>query len=579
MDDPVPSHPSWKSRKAAFALIAVMSAVGMLQSWHSHIAATEAARNLVSALTRASAYEIAGSVRIIDTLLSDIADRLEPGPRLPSRVEPVVRARIKATHEVVDVIIVDKDGRIVAPDLTGGDAVSLDVSDRSYFQRHKVNPPSGELHMSAPVKSRVIDRMVIPFSRTLLAADGSFAGIIAAGVDPDFFYGALAAVADPVGGSAALIMADGTLLGRAPATDLSRINSKLPGLSLKHGDFRFVRRVAEVDAVERFIGSRPVSPYPLVVTNTLLVSEAMAEWYRDILDIVGSIVVFSVAVFILALMADRREHARAELAASLAAHSNRLEQEVAERTQHLEAARAETQRHADRLAASNADLEQFAYIASHDLQEPLRMVASYAQLLDRRYRTRLDSDADTFLGYLTEGAKRMQVMIADLLDYSRVDRGGSAVTRFDSGEAAQAAILHLSPAIEEVGGRVECGELPVVTGDQPQFIRVMQNLIGNALKYRHLERPPVVRVSACAGASETVFTVADNGIGIEPEYFDKIFQIFQRLHGRDRYPGTGIGLAICKKIVERHGGRVRVESKPGEGSTFSFSLPMQPGGS
>ncbi|MBI3445965.1 MAG: PAS domain S-box protein [Magnetospirillum sp.] len=229
-----------------------------------------------------------------------------------------------------------------------------------------------------------------------------------------------------------------------------------------------------------------------------------------------------------------------------------------------------------KLDASNQELEQFAYVTSHDLQEPLRMIAGYAQLIDRRYRGRLDSDADEFLSFLVDGARRMQAMIQDLLEYSRVERRGGQFATFEARTVLDNVLRNLGAALEEGGGSVELGVLPRVTADQQQFLRLFQNLIGNALKYRSPDRPPQVKVSAERVGSEWMFSVADNGIGIEAEYFDRIFQVFQRLHTRDKYDGTGIGLAICKKIVERHGGKIRVESVPGQGCTFHFTLPDIP---
>lgn len=235
-------------------------------------------------------------------------------------------------------------------------------------------------------------------------------------------------------------------------------------------------------------------------------------------------------------------------------------------------AEARTQDLLARLDASNKELEQFAYVTSHDLQEPLRMIAGYAQLIGRRYRGRLDADADEFIDFLVDGAKRMQAMIQDLLEYSRVERLGGKFSEFPMADVLDDARSNLGAALAEAGGRLEVGPMPVVVADRSQMLRLFQNLIGNALKYRAPERPPEVVVTAVEQPDEWVFTVKDNGIGIDSAYFDRIFLVFQRLHTREHYDGTGIGLAICKKIVERHGGRIRVESTPGIGSIFSFSI-------
>jgi signal transduction histidine kinase len=224
------------------------------------------------------------------------------------------------------------------------------------------------------------------------------------------------------------------------------------------------------------------------------------------------------------------------------------------------------------LERSNKELEQFAYIASHDLQEPLRMIASYTQLLQARYGDRLDQDAKEFIDYAVEGASRLQCMIEDLMKYSRVVTRGKLPDTVDAHAALGEGLANLSLLIAENGAVVTNGDLPQVKADRSQLIHLFQNLIQNAIKFRRPERP-LIHVSASRGNDGWVFAIRDNGIGIEPQYFERIFGIFQRLHTRTEYPGTGMGLSICKRIVERHGGRIWVESELGEGSTFHFTLP------
>lgn len=227
---------------------------------------------------------------------------------------------------------------------------------------------------------------------------------------------------------------------------------------------------------------------------------------------------------------------------------------------------------ADELKRSNADLEQFAYAASHDMQEPLRMVTSYLQLLERDYGDGLDSQAREFIGFAIGGAKRMNLLIKDLLEYSRVATRGRDLIPVDSSEPFIMALENLKITIEEAGGPVTHDTLPTVSADPIQLTRLFQNLIGNAIKYRSKDRPLWVHVGVQYDNGNWRFSIRDNGIGIESEFLDKIFLVFRRLHGRGEYEGTGIGLAVCKKIVERHGGKIWAESEPGMGTTVHFTL-------
>jgi len=225
-----------------------------------------------------------------------------------------------------------------------------------------------------------------------------------------------------------------------------------------------------------------------------------------------------------------------------------------------------------KLSAANRDLSQFAYVASHDLQEPLRMISSYLQLLSSRYSGHLDKDADEFIGYAVDGANRLQRMINDLLAFSRVGTRGKPFAKTDVGVVLNLALTNLEVAIEESDAKITYGNLPTVDADEGQLLQLFQNLIENAIKFRS-DKPPAIHVSAERGEGEWVFSVKDNGIGIDPKYRDRLFVIFQRLHSAAKYPGTGIGLALCKRIVERHSGRIWVESELGKGSTFRFTIP------
>jgi light-regulated signal transduction histidine kinase (bacteriophytochrome) len=302
---------------------------------------------------------------------------------------------------------------------------------------------------------------------------------------------------------------------------------------------------SELDAVRRDGSTFPVeiSLSPLEVDGGLLITTAI----RDITS---------------RKIAEQQRARAEEEVRHLNSHLEHLNQHLEERVRERTEA----------LLRSNDELAQFAYIASHDLQEPLRTVSLYTQLLARRYEGVVDSDGHKFMGYITDNASRMEHLIHDLLEFSRIDADAANHFTATSCDAAlEEALFNLQGRIEECGAKIERDPLPSVYGDRTQLSRLFLNLLINSIKYRHPDRPPRIRVSAEIQGSGWLISVEDNGIGIEPEYLEKVFGIFKRLHGRDN-PGTGMGLAICRKIVTRHGGKIWVESTPGAGSTFFFTL-------
>jgi light-regulated signal transduction histidine kinase (bacteriophytochrome) len=230
----------------------------------------------------------------------------------------------------------------------------------------------------------------------------------------------------------------------------------------------------------------------------------------------------------------------------------------------------------EELERSNTELQQFASVASHDLTEPLRMITSYLELLNIKAQKKLGAEEQEFIGYAVDGARRMQMLIQDLLAYARVGTRGRPLEPTDCEKVMETALTNLKVAISESKAVIEHDVLPVVMGDAVQLAQVFQNLLGNAIKF-HGNAPPRIHVGAKSRGGEWLFRVKDNGIGIDPKNFERIFVLFQRLHTRQEYPGTGMGLAICKKIIERHGGRIWVESQPGQGTTFFFTIPAREG--
>jgi signal transduction histidine kinase len=257
----------------------------------------------------------------------------------------------------------------------------------------------------------------------------------------------------------------------------------------------------------------------------------------------------------------------------LAADVNRMRERILRALEETRQANAALQEHALELERSNAELEQFAYVASHDLQEPLRKIAGFTQLLQRRYAGQLDARADQYIGFAVDGAERMQALINDLLQYSRVGRSGREPVLISSDAALTQARNNLAAAMEETGATVEAGHLPLVLGELPLLTAVFQNLLSNSLKFNG-SKPPRIVITVTRDEPFWLFSFADQGIGIEPEYAERIFAIFQRLHDRASYPGTGIGLAMTRKIIEYFGGKIWLDTTRTEGSRFLFTLPM-----
>lgn len=281
------------------------------------------------------------------------------------------------------------------------------------------------------------------------------------------------------------------------------------------------------------------------------------------------LVIYLALTFVISALVGARRRAEAALRRA----NLELEQKVKDRTAALQSANHELERSLIQLRRSNEALEQFAYVCSHDLKEPLRTITIYTELLKTRYAGKLDPDADDFIQYVVNGAGRMSELINSLLEFSRAGRPIKP-EKAPAGTIVRNAIASLEPMIRETGAKITVGDLPDLEADRVQIERLFQNLIANSLKYR-CEAPPRVEISAQRQAGNWLFAVKDNGIGIAPAYHEKIFILFQQLHPLNAYPGVGIGLAVCRQIIERHEGRIWVESQPGAGATFYFTLPAR----
>jgi signal transduction histidine kinase len=471
--------------------------------------------------------------------------------------------------------------------------------------------PAGGIYVSSPHVDRGFDPIegprqpVINVATPLYDPAGRAIGIVVIDVSASYLFGLIAEVLGPatefviVNEDGDYLVGSGTErslgLDRSPRRqildDIPDLASFLAGQP--DGFTGFVRRSAATDlAVAGRIAYNPREPGRFLVLaafvpEALILGRIAAERGDVALLALGVILIAAVFAVVLALRIVRplrgmteaaSRIARGEHGPDLAAFTERRDEtgalarafdammrEVDEREARLTAQAAE-------LTRSNQDLAQFAYIASHDLQEPLRMVASYLGLLERRYAGQLDDDAREFIGYAVDGATRMKQLINDLLDYSRAGSAPLRMRNVDTGELVAGVLRTLSIRIADVHGHVAVEGLPTVAADATQLARVFQNLIDNALKYRS-RAAPRVRVIAESIDGFWKFSVRDNGIGVDPRFADRVFEIFKRLHGRDKYTGTGIGLAICKLVVERHGGRIWVEDRPQGGSVFCFTVP------
>lgn len=540
----------------AFLAAMGMALVSGLQVWQHYDNQIEAADRLAEALTRAAAEKIGGSLRSIDLLLQDVSGQFldDPAPNSDSFVR-YLNARAQAFPEIRSTFVAGADGKGIAGTVPVG---GLDLSDRSYFQQTRDAAASPRLILSEPLTSRVQKVPTIFAARPVLDDAGHFRGIAGAGIDPQFFIDALAAITPGDTARGLLVRRDGVVFVRQPdpMASLGKDMSKSPLFRhLATAPAGHYRSPSHFDGVERTVAYRTLEPYGLVVGIAVPLEGFLGPWRNSaIVTGIGNLML-AVAAFFLGLILD---HRRAE----------RLQVES-----RLRESRDELARRGDDLEHSNAELRQFAHVAAHDLQEPLRNITNYLGLLDRRHGAALPPEAADYIRIVIDSTRRLHRLIRDLQEFSEVSTRDQPLVPVDTSRLCMNAEAALAPALATSEASIVRDPLPTVMADGPLIEKVFLHLLNNALKYRSPDRAPVLHVGARRQAGEWVFAIRDNGIGIAPDYFKRIFRVFQRLHTQEVYEGTGIGLPLCKKIIERHGGRIWVESTPGEGSTFYFTLP------
>ena len=495
---------------------------------------------------------IAGEIDHIDLAMRTVADeyarRLAAGIREPRQMDDFL-SRLQSRLPMVDSLrVTDIDGNIVSG--VGGVPPAMTAGDRDYFVRLRDNRAAG-LAISQPTQGRISGKWVLIFARRLEFADGGFAGVVYAPVTISWFERKFDEL--EVGPHGAVVMRgdasrDFDLLARFPAAGFvgqTKVSDTFRATITANPHGGTYQAQAGADNVLRTFSYQAVSGYPLITLVGLATEDYLGDWWRELEKLAALAAIFTLVTSFggLTLL--------------------RTWKQLEHRTEDL--------------ARSNADLEQFAYVASHDLQTPLRNVVSYTQLLAKRYGGQLDEDADEFIGYIVGGAKHMSQMITDLLSYARVSTSPQQAVAVELGSVVDGVLSRYRAAIDNAGATVTVGELPTVLAEDLPMESLFQNLIENAVHFRDPDRPLRIEIEAePADDGFFQFTVRDNGIGIAPEYHDKVFVIFQRLDPTAFPSGTGIGLATCRRIVYRFGGKIWVESDSGKGTTFHFTLPAAP---
>jgi signal transduction histidine kinase len=538
----------------AWLFVLLMVLTSGWQAWDSYQAAVRAAQTLATALARVAEERIIGSLRSVDTLLRDLIGQVPDVEHVDaSALDAYLGVRLMSFPELRGIALIAPQGLMSY--YSFHNTPGVDLSDRPHFLSQRDNYRLDRLEISEPQIDRVTNNYSIFATRPLLSEDKAFRGVASAVVLPEFFEGVLRSQAAVCLCEALIVSSQGAVVARFPGSGGaigSRLSEDSSLSSHLAGAARGVYSEVGTDGESRIVAYRRVPDLSLVVAIGVSAGSALEEWRRSTVTIGGVELLGALVILWLARRADRKETQRREADANL-------------------------QMTVERLAFSNADLERFAFVASHDLQEPVRNVVSYSQLLVRHCGGKLDPQSEDYLAIIVNGAMRLHALINDMLVFSRLTTTLTPHTDVDCGLVTMAAIESLSGPLVEAGADVAVTTpLPILRGNRLQLMVVLQGLIGNAIKFRARSRPARITVSAERRGDEWEFLVEDNGIGIDPAYADQVFVIFKRLHGHDDYPGTGCGLAVIKRIIENHRGRIWLEPNPLGGSRFHFTLPARP---
>jgi signal transduction histidine kinase len=530
----------------------------------------EKARLATQNLARLLDQSVSASVAKIDLTLLSAVDELEQQLRERGHLDASISNAFLLTHkkrlaELSSLRVADATGMVILGDGVVGSA-NASWADRDFFSALRDHSDLG-LVVTNPILGRVNNIWIISLVRRYNQSDGSFAGVVSASI-PVAYLGTLLSGMD-VGPKGIALLRDANLgmIVRHPALDGpsgvvgAKGFSKELGDGIASGQREFtMHSKGTADSVERTNSYRRMTGVPFHIVVGQGSDDYLASWVDGVKRTIASVAFFLLVTSTFAWLLWRSQVKRQQ--------ANADREQLLSRLQHQTLA----------LERSNAELEQFAYVASHDLRQPLRMVNSYMQLLERALASKLDDKTRDMMHFATDGAKRMDQMLVSLLEYSRVGRKGEPMQALASRTAVDEALHFLAPAIHEAQATVRVsGDWPQVLASPDEFTRLWQNLISNAVKYRVPERAPEIDIMVTPESQGWRFCVADNGIGIDPAQFERLFKVFQRLHTRDQYEGSGIGLAVARKIVERHGGLIWVESGGVNlGCQFFFLLPVLP---